>query len=202
MTTVYLAGEREKYGNYRRAIQLAGGRVGEDADACDALLLPGGGDLEPWRYGQKALAARDVDPARDEWELSLLDAFVARRRPVLGICRGLQVINVFFGGSLIQHLEGHSAIHGQDRRHTIRTAPSPLLEVCGREAVVNSAHHQAADRMGAGLLPVQWSRDGVVEALCHRTMPIWAVQWHPERLEGGMGRRLFRSFLSLCETTG
>lgn len=202
--TVYIWGEAERFANYRRAVESAGGRAvfGKESagrgPAWDALLLPGGGDLEPWRYGQENTASRGLEPERDEAELELLAEFTAAGRPVLGVCRGLQAINVFFGGTLLQDISGHSAVDGADRLHRVRTASSPLRAVCGEEALVNSAHHQAADRLGSGLRAVQWAEDGVVEALCHDCLPVWAVQWHPERLEAsGAGRRLLGAFLDL-----
>jgi len=196
---VYIWGEAARYGNYRRAVEQAGGRVrfGGDTAGCDALLLPGGGDLEPWRYGQENTASRGLEPERDQAELALLEAFTARRLPVLGICRGLQAINVFFGGTLCQDIPGHAARNGRDSRHAVRTAPSPLRASCGETCTVNSAHHQAADQLGSGLQAVQWAEDGVVEALCHRTLPVWGVQWHPERLADPAGGALLQAFLEL-----
>lgn len=198
--TVYIWGEAGRYENYRRAVEAAGGRVlfgWETAPETDALLLPGGGDLEPWRYGQKNTASAGLEPERDAAELALLDRFVSAGKPVLGICRGLQTINVFFGGTLCQDISGHSAVHGRDRLHSVRTASgTPFAALFGADAVVNSAHHQAADRLGAGLEAVQRAADGVAEAMVHRRVPVWAVQWHPERLtEGPEGRRLFATFL-------
>ena len=186
---VFIWGVPEQYGNYRRAVAAAGGRARISRDlsetgGCDALLLPGGGDLEPRRYGQANTASRDLEPERDEAELLLLERFTAAGRPVLGICRGMQVLNVFFGGTLLQDLPGHSQAAGRDRLHRVRTAPSPLRELYGQDVVVNSAHHQAADRLGSGLRAVQWAPDGVVEAAVHETLPVWGVQWHPERLSG------------------
>lgn len=202
--TVYIWGEAERFTNYRRAVEAAGGRAvfgretGDRALAWDALLLPGGGDLEPWRYGRENTASRGLEPERDRAELELLAEFTAGGRPVLGICRGLQTVNVFFGGTLVQDIPGHGAVDGADRLHRVRTAPSPLRPLCGGSALVNSAHHQAADRLGSGLRAVQWAEDGVVEALCHHSLPVWAVQWHPERLEAsGAGRRLLGAFLEL-----
>lgn len=202
--TVYIWGEAERFSNYRRAVEAAGGRAvfgggsGERGTAGDALLLPGGGDLEPWRYGRENTASRGLEPERDRAELELLAAFTAAGKPVLGICRGLQTVNVFFGGTLVQDIPGHGAVDGADRLHRVRTAASPLRPLCGAEALVNSAHHQAADRLGSGLRAVQWAEDGVVEALCHRSLPVWAVQWHPERLLASeAGRRLFGAFLEL-----
>ena len=200
MTTVYLWGSPERYGKYRRAVERAGGRIqwGGDPAGCAGLLLPGGGDLEPWRYGQEDRACRNLEPDRDAAELKLLAWFADRKLPVLGICRGLQTINVFFGGTLCQDIPGHIGTGECDARHAVYTAPSILRLICGEDCAVNSAHHQAADRLGAGLEAVQWAGDGVVEALCHRTLPVGGVQWHPERLPGEMGALVFRIFLARC----
>jgi len=202
--TVYIWGEEDRFTNYRRAVEAAGGRAvfGGSAEGqgalWDALLLPGGGDMVPWHYGQENTASRGLEPERDATELELLEEFTAAGKPVLGICRGLQVINVFFGGTLVQDISGHSAVDGADRIHEVQTAPSPLLAPCGERPLVNSAHHQAADRLGSGLRAVQWTPDGVIEALCHRCLPVWAVQWHPERLEASeAGGRLLGAFLGL-----
>ncbi len=203
--TVYIWGEAERFANYSRAVEAAGGRAvfgsGSAGQAAlwDALLLPGGGDLEPWRYGQENTASRSLEPERDRAELALLEDFTAAGKPVLGVCRGLQTVNVFFGGTLAQDVPGHGALEGRDRLHAVRTAPSALLPFLGEKALVNSAHHQAADRLGTGLRAVQWAADGVVEALCHRRLPVWGVQWHPERLEASpAGRDLLGAFLALC----
>ena len=201
MKTVYIWGSPERYKNYRRAVEAAGGQVrfGGDSNGCGALLLPGGGDMEPWRYGQANTCSQDLEPERDTAELLLLERFSALRKPVLGICRGLQTINVFFGGTLVQDLPGHSTVDGIDRLHSVRSAPSVLRDLYGEQYVVNSAHHQAADCLGSGLRAVQWAPDGTVEALCHQSLPVWGVQWHPERTGGYLdGVRLFRWFLSLC----
>ncbi len=186
--TVYIWGEAERFSNYRRWVESAGGRAVSGSAAAgqgalwDALLLPGGGDLEPWRYGQENTASRGLEPERDEAELRLLQEFTAAGKPVLGVCRGLQTINVFFRGTLAQDIPGHNAWADGDRLHAVGTAPSPFRALWGERIWVNSAHHQAAGRLGGGLLAVQWAEDGVVEALCHRRLPVWAVQWHPERL--------------------
>ncbi|MCI9332549.1 MAG: C26 family cysteine hydrolase domain-containing family [Oscillibacter sp.] len=202
--TVYIWGEAKRFANYRRWVNSAGGRVvfGRDVagqgEKWDALLLPGGGDLESWRYGQADVACRGLEPERDEAEFRLLQDFTAAGKPVLGVCRGLQTINVFFGGTLVQDLYGHSAWEGTDRLHTVECAPALLPPFPGGTLTVNSAHHQAADRLGSGLQAAQWTKDGVVEALCHRRLPVWAVQWHPERLgDCSLGRRLLGAFWEL-----
>ena len=208
--TVFCWGQPEQYGNYRTAVERAGGRTLQAldplaAERCDALLLPGGGDVEPWRYGQTDTASRGLEPERDRAELALLEQFTAAGKPVLGICRGMQVINVFFGGTLIQDLPGHGQVRGADRLHPVRTGASPLRGLWGEGVIVNSAHHQAVARLGAGLEAAQWAPDGTVEALFCRKKPVWGVQWHPERLAGALavdgtaeGERLFRAWLDLC----
>ena len=193
--TLWIIGERRKYGNYVRAVERAGGKACFDGtpEACTGLLLPGGGDMEPWRYGQSNTASRNLDPARDALELDLLERFTALHKPVLGICRGMQSINVFFGGTLLQDIPGHTQVDGADRMHPVRSAPG----VFDAESV-NSAHHQAVDRLGGGLRAEQWAADGVIEAFRHTRLPVWGVQWHPERLPGPDGERVFRAFLELC----
>lgn len=198
MRRIYLWGTPEQYGNYRRAVEAAGGTVqfrGNPAE-CWALLLPGGGDLEPWRYGEENTQSGNLDPERDQMELFLLDWFLSRKKPVLGICRGIQVINVYFGGTLVQDVPDHAAIGRQDRIHGIRNIDSPLTEACGSPGMVNSAHHQALDRLGTGLRVVQWAVDGVPEGICHERFPVWGVQWHPERFRGEAGKRLIAAFLT------
>lgn len=191
----FVWGKPEQYKNYRTAVEAAGGKLcfGGDPERCDFLLLPGGGDLEPWRYGQENTASHGLEPERDSAELELIDRFVTLRKPVFGVCRGMQTINVFFGGTLIQDMQGHSTVKGSDRYHKVRTAVSPLGDLCGEAPIVNSAHHQAVDRLGTGLQAVQWAPDGIVEAVCHRSLPVWAVQWHPERLDTPMGKRVIRA---------
>ena len=193
--TLWIPGEPRKYANYVRAVERAGGRVCSDGtpEACTGLLLPGGGDMEPWRYGQTNTASRNLEPERDALELDLLERFTVLRKPVLGICRGMQSINVFFGGTLVQDIPGHTQIDGVDRMHPVRSAPG----VFDAERV-NSAHHQAVDALGYGLRAEQWAADGVIEAFRHTRLPVWGVQWHPERLPGPDGERVFRAFLELC----
>lgn len=207
---LFLYGTPDHYRNYIQAVQAAGGTIlaSQDPEAwrgCCGLLLPGGGDVEPWRYGQKNTASTSMYPARDAAELALLKQFISARLPVLGICRGMQVLNVFLGGTLIQDLPGHSTAGGRDRLHHVRAIASPL-DLWGREPLVNSAHHQAVDRLGSGLQAVQWAPDGTVEAICHQSLPVWGVQWHPERLTGSWslsgaaeGGRLFQAFWTLCQ---
>ena len=199
MRSGFVWGDPKRYSNYRAAVKLAGGRLcfQGDPEDCDFLLLPGGGDLEPGRYGQVNTASYGLEPERDRVELELIDRFAALRKPIFGVCRGLQVINVFFGGSLIQDIQGHRAVDGIDRCHRVRSSVSPLRDLCGESCIVNSAHHQAVDRIGTGLEAVQWTADGTIEALCHRSLTIWGVQWHPERLNTPVGKRVIWAAIRL-----
>ena len=197
------------------------------AEAYDGCLLPGGGDIHPKRYGQAHTGESIlINEALDELQFSVLDAFVKAGKPVLGICRGLQLINVYYGGTLIQHLPTYT-IHTcmpyaalqemirkekgtapdaeagrarqerelaervdavlrevKDARHECRAEKDSWLEMLYAETFChNSSHHQAVDILGEGLVAdsrCPW--DGVIEALHHREHPVYAVQWHPERM--------------------
>ncbi len=202
---ILIPGEAGLFGNYRAAIVAAGGTpiFGWEMGDCYGLLLCGGGDVEPWRYGQENTASCDLEPERDAEELRLLDEFAAEKRPVLGICRGMQLINVYFGGTLAQHMEGHSRVNGADRLHRTRICGGFLRELYGGKAIVNSAHHQCLDRLGTEVAALQWAPDGVAEGICHQRLPVWGVQWHPERLRrqtGGTadGGRVFSAFVERC----
>jgi putative glutamine amidotransferase len=189
---------------YVKAVRAAGGLplvvpVLEPSDALamvselDALVLSGGGDLEPALYGgTPGPEMTEIDGARDRWELALIAAAEELGVPVLGICRGLQALNVAAGGSLVPHLpdctdRAHRVIERDSEPvHQVAVIEGSLLHgltgpVCG----VNSLHHQAADRIGTGLRAVGHAPDGVIEAVedtrWGRTL---GVQWHPELLIG------------------
>ena len=154
----------------------------------DGLLLPGGGDIHPSRFGQEDCGSRNISEVLDELQLNVLDAFVKAGKPVLGICRGIQVINVYFGGTLIQDLPDASFHIGEDeepdRVHscTVREG-SWLAELYGTSFLHNSIHHQAVGRLGEGIVADSYCPDdGVVEALHHTSLPVYGLQWHPERM--------------------
>ena len=154
----------------------------------DGLLLAGGGDIEPARYGSGDHPSQyGTDPDRDELELELARAAVRLGLPTLGICRGVQLLNVAFGGTLVQHLPERPGLvehHNQAKQtmHGLRVAPgSRLAAVLGRvEAEGLSHHHQALDRIGEGFRPVAWAPDGLVEGIERDTGWTLGVLWHPE----------------------
>ena len=185
MKTIYLS---QPLPNYLAALALIGLSAADTPETADALLLTGGGDIHPRFYGQPPVGATDIDEERDLHELALTRTFLSRSAPIFGICRGLQVINVALGGTLRQHIDGHGQVGGTDRLHKTQTNDTLLRSLYGARFTANSAHHQSVDRLGAGLHAVQWTDDGTVEALRHTTLPIFAVQWHPERLCGAFAR--------------
>ena len=203
---ILIPGGGERFGNYSAAVEAAGGRpVFSLLGEWDGLLLCGGGDIEPWRYGRRNAAAYDLEPERDALEWGLLERFAAEQKPVLGVCRGMQLINVYFGGTLVQNIEGHTCVDGMDRMHRTCILGGFLKELYGEAVVVNSAHHQCVDRVGRGLCVLQRAPDGTVEGICHCDLPIWGVQWHPERMRWGKhaavaadGSWVLEAFLKLC----
>jgi putative glutamine amidotransferase len=187
-------------------------------DRVDGLLLTGGGDIDPARYGELVQGSIDIDPARDESEFGLARAALARDLPVLGVCRGLQVLNVLLGGSLEQHREGHSPKYppagaampddpggSQAVRHLVSIEPgSRLAEACGVDAfTVNSSHHQVitAPRLAPALRATACVGDAIeaVESSSHEW--VVAVQWHPERTAqvDPAATRIFDAFVRAAE---
>jgi putative glutamine amidotransferase len=167
---------------------LADPRAYVTAVGAEGIVLSGGGDLAPERYGQPNTASEDIAPARDETEYRLLELAVERRLPVFGICRGIQVLNVFFGGGLIQDIPAqlHSPIsHDGEATHPVAIVDPRVEHVVEHgELHVNSYHHQGvtADLLAPDLEVFAVSEvDGVVEGVLHRTLPVIGVQWHPER---------------------
>ena len=157
------------------------------ADRFDGLLLPGGRDINPVRYGQTVRGSIGINDELDELQFAVLDAFVKEKKPVFGICRGMQVINVYFGGTLFQHLPvsfRHARkVNEPDKVHRCAARPENWLSLLyGTDFYLNSAHHQAVDKEGEGLVIDAWCpEDGTAEAMHHNSLPIYAVQWHPER---------------------
>ncbi|MBP5905036.1 gamma-glutamyl-gamma-aminobutyrate hydrolase family protein [Streptomyces sp. LBUM 1478] len=179
---------------YPRLVQAAGGIAAmlppDDpsyaADAVarlDGLVIAGGPDVDPARYGaERSPRCGPPAPARDAWELALIRAALDADTPLLGICRGMQLLNVALGGTLVQHIEDHVVAAGVVGRHAVKPVPGTrYADITAEEAEVPTYHHQAVDRLGAGLVPSAHASDGTIEAI-ELPSPAWAlgVQWHPE----------------------
>jgi putative glutamine amidotransferase len=211
---------------YVAALRAAGARVAllppgqpggaeELLERFDGLLLAGGGDIEPARYGAGDHPAQyGTDPDRDELELELARAAVRMGMPTLGICRGAQLLNVAFGGTLVQHLpdlpvtdglvrhrdDGKQAMHGVEVEEGSR-----LAGALGRlRAEGLSHHHQGLDRLGDGFRAVAWAPDGLVEGIERDQGWTVGVLWHPESTAAAdpVQHRLLRAFVDVASRRG
>lgn len=154
----------------------------------DGLVLTGGADVEPARYGHEPHPATYTRPERDAFEFGLFEAARKAGKPVLGVCRGLQVMSVALGGTLVQHLPEsmntteHQPAPGTFGAGTVTLAEgSRAAEILGAETKTLCYHHQAVDRLGTGLEPVGWAADGTIEAAEIPGEFTLGVQWHPEQ---------------------
>jgi putative glutamine amidotransferase len=194
---------------YRRAVEAAGAEPVElppgtpALPEVDGLLLPGGWDVDPSFYGEKPdEKVGPIDRELDETELRLFRQARDKEIPILGICRGQQVINVAMGGSLLQHLEDHDVrAHGRSHlAHTIEVNPSSELgRAAGEHKIrVNSLHHQAIDKLAPGLQQTAHGEDGTVEGVESDDGLIVAVQCHPEELTTDLpwASKLFERFVA------
>lgn len=179
----------------------------QDALTCDGLLLPGGGDMDPKFYGQERIpACGEPNLLRDAAEPLLLRAFLATDKPVLGICRGIQVMNAVLGGDLYQDIKPFEHLPHNDhwaKVHTVTVRRGTLLSrILGQDTVlVNSQHHQAVDRVAPGFTLAALSEDGIVEAIEKPDAGFClGVQWHPEWLSDAdpAMQGLFDAFVNAC----
>jgi gamma-glutamyl-gamma-aminobutyrate hydrolase PuuD len=186
------------------------------AEEFDGILFAGGADVEPKLYGQeKKYQSVETDSARDRFELQLLNRARDTGLPVFGICRGLQMINVAYGGTLYQDLKEdrnveiqHQQVPSRSRQDlthavTVTEPESTIAAAIRASSAVNSMHQQAVDKMGRGLKATAYSEDGFVEALeAADGYPLLAVQWHPEEIADHPEQlKIFEEFLAKCRAT-
>lgn len=209
---------------YIRAVEASGGHVimlpyTENAesirrfvDMCDGFIFSGGADIEPCRYGEeKSEKCGETTPYRDAIEFAVFSEAIKTNKPIMGICRGSQLINVALGGTLYQDIPSEiesDLTHKQEHPHsepaheTGVVSGSLLHQVIGKSRIhINSLHHQAAKKLGAGLVPMAIADDGVIEGTY---LPgerlLWGFQWHPEKTfdKSEDSRLIFKKFVEEC----
>jgi putative glutamine amidotransferase len=213
-------GREEKLQPYLDAIGAAGAdatvlrwttprEAASDAAAFDALVLCGGDDVDARRWGEENHpTVQLVPPERDAYEIAFVQAAVAVGAPLLGVCRGGQILNVALGGTLVQHVPDLPAIgtHGEGARHEVAAEPGSILHrlAAGRRVTVNSYHHQAVGRLAPSLRVAARSLDGLVEAVEGPGRFCLGVQWHPERAgcDEPFDGNLFRELVAAAEMAG
>ncbi|MBQ1280994.1 MAG: type 1 glutamine amidotransferase [Oscillospiraceae bacterium] len=200
---------------YIEVVRACGGRPAPmfDPPVCtdyDGLILCGGPDLDPAHYGEAPNGSVAYNYAHDAAEIALAKAFIAAKKPILGICRGSQLLNVVFGGTLIQHIAeaaAHATTCDPFPAHSVHAAEGSFLrDLYGADFTVNSAHHQAVRRLGDGLEVILTAENGtMVEGFRHKSLPVIGLQFHPEKMccserreDTVDGRAIFEHFLSMC----
>ena len=200
-----------------RSVPAPGVLADREGLALDGVLLPGGGDLDPRLYGEEpGEACYDVNHAQDRLDLAVARQSIDAGLPVFGICRGHQLLNVLYGGTLIQDMAPGAVVHhepapvhdaGPWAWHEVELQPgSKVAALYGNAAgavKIASGHHQAVARVAKGLAVTAVAEDGTIEALEDPTRWVASVQWHPEALELPAAERLapFRSFVEVCRST-
>ena len=173
------------------------------ADLCDGLVVTGGYDIDPTLYQQSNRKSTGISIVEDENDIQLIKAFAKKKKPILGICRGLQAINVAFGGSLIQDIPSEytsdTIVNHQNQNHKICFSKESKLKTIMQDyEETNSFHHQGIDELAAGFVVECRSEDGLIEAISNTN--ILAVQWHPERMvDIPEHYAIFEYFVSLCK---
>ena len=202
------------YSDYARGVLAAGGLPvnlpmdidpADIIDRLDGILLSGGADIGPDRYGAEPETDQfPPEPERDEFELALYKSATARGLATLGICRGHQMINVGGGGTLHQDVPPHAGFDQPvtTELHTIEIEPDSILRnLYGPSSRVNSLHHQTIDTVADDLRVTARADDGVIEGLEHRTLPVVSVQWHPEMMATRDTDPIFRWLVEAASAT-
>lgn len=186
--------------------------IKEQIAMLDGLILSGGADLNPHLYGQDFMPEiHTISPQRDEGEMMILEEFFKTSKPILGICRGHQLLNVFYGGSLFQDLK-YSKLdvlkHSQDfypalevHKVDIIDEDNILFKNFGSSILTNSFHHQSVDRLGEGLTLIAKTSDGIVEGFCDKSRKfLYGVQWHPEMMTARGNENMKKIFVDFVES--
>lgn len=183
------------------------------AEIADGLLLSGGKDVDPKLYNRETKFESVVtDPKRDELEWALVKAFADKKKPIFGICRGIQTMNTYFGGTLYQDIPTElGGDHSKGVNHMLKIKEDSILgEMFGKSMLINSYHHQVIEDLAPGFAATAWSNAGgheIIEAIEHESLPCWGVQWHPESMSGDVtnpvecvdSMPIFKYFVEQCK---
>lgn len=176
----------------------------------DGLILCGGNDINPSFYNEEINGAVNIDERRDSSEFKLVKAFIDAKKPIMGICRGCQLLNIAFGGTLHQDIENskeHSSFSDYDLIHPVVARKNSFIsELYDDSFWVNSFHHQAINKLGNDLEVTMTASDGkTIEGIKHKILPVFGVQWHPERMcfskrrnDTVDGKIIFEYFIKMC----
>lgn len=148
---------------------------------CDGFLIIGGDDIDPKYYHENNQGSILENPLIDQIDFEIMDYAIHHNQFIIGICRGIQIINVYFGGNLIQDLADRNPLHHQNHLLT-KVNDHPLLAFFDDVMLVNSMHHQAIKELGDNLISL-FQNDGIIEMIVHQKYPLVGVQWHPERMD-------------------
>ena len=176
----------------------------------DGLIICGGNDIDPAYYNEKIDGTVNIDSDRDIAEFALVKAFAEKKKPILGICRGCQLLNVAFGGNLYQDISNaseHCSFSDYDLVHKVTVKEDSFLyKMYGAEFSVNSFHHQAIKETGNGFDVIAKEDNTTIEGIVHKELPVFGVQWHPERMcfankreDTVDGSEVFKFFIKLCK---
>ena len=164
----------------------------------DLLVLPGGKDVNPARYNQRPkLTTSDPNMILEYFDLYVLPEYIKNNVPIFAICRGLQTLNVFFGGTLKQHIPYHpySSLSRDEKVHEVFIVDQEIAKRFKGKIKTNSMHHQSIDKLGEGIEIVMKSQDDIIEAIKHINKPIYAVQYHPEETNCIIAANLIKELL-------
>ncbi len=199
--------------DYARSVEKAGAcpvilqpignieAIKDIAHRLNGLIISGGGDIDPIHYGEeRQISLSLVSEERFVFEKALLRSALEQKMPVLGICYGMQFLNVFLGGTLYQDIGQIPSVLDHEKEHEIDVYKDGVLYyILSKESIrVNSSHHQAVKRLGTGLRCIAEARDGLIEAVAMDDYPFFlGVQWHPERFDSSDSDRIFKAFIEV-----
>lgn len=173
-------------------LNLDNDEIDQILSLCDGFLITGGDDINPKLYNEENIASRNISDRMDETDLRVIDFAVKNKKTLIGICRGFQIINVYFQGSLTQDIPNHN-----NTKHIIELSSNFINST---EIEVNSYHHQAINKLGKDLICFAKSKDGIIEAYHHSRLPIIAFEWHPEIEKSNDEMKIITTFLNKMAT--